>query len=74
MAKPLALYRTYIIRCWQEPCSQTADGAYRFSLEIPATGERLGFTCSEELVDALKTALAQIQVQVSADAENEANE
>ncbi len=71
MTKHLALYRTYIIRCWEEPRSQAGISIYRFSLEISATGERFGFTCSEDLINALATALAQIQV--STETENEAH-
>jgi hypothetical protein len=69
MAKPLAPYRTYIIRSWEEPCRGSQSGAaiYRFSLEIPATGERFGFTCSEDLIQALKAALAQSQTEAIAD-------
>ncbi|HEY9661930.1 MAG TPA: hypothetical protein V6C65_26035 [Allocoleopsis sp.] len=73
MTKHLALYRTYVIRCWEEPRSQAGISIYRFSLEIPVTGERFGFTCSEDLINALETALAQIQVQVSTETEDEAN-
>jgi len=67
VAKHLTLYRTYIIRCWQEHCDQPETQIYRFSLGIPATGERFGFTTSEDLIRALELALAQIQTQVVAD-------
>lgn len=68
MATHLALYRTYVIRCWAEQCGQPDTSIYRFSLEIPATGERFGFTSSKELISALELSLTQIQTQVMADA------
>lgn len=68
MAKHLASYRTYMIRCWEEQSAQANTSIYRFTLEIPATGERFGFTHSEELINALKLALLQIQVQSLANA------
>lgn len=64
--KQLASYRTVVIRCWQEQCGQP-DVIYRFSLEVPATGERLGFTHFEDLVQALELAFFQIQTQVVTD-------
>lgn len=68
MPKHLASYRIYVIRCWAEPGSQTNTSACRFSLEIPATGQRFGFTNFEELINALKLALSQIQTQEIPDA------
>lgn len=67
MARLLAPYRTYVIRCWQEPCSQPNAAIYRFSLEFPGTGERFGFTCSEDLIQALQLALTEIQIQAIAE-------
>lgn len=61
MVKHLAPYRTYVIRCWQEPCSQPSTCTYRFSLEVPASGERRGFTSLEELMNAIELALSQFQ-------------
>ncbi|UBF29987.1 hypothetical protein K9N68_37935 (plasmid) [Kovacikia minuta CCNUW1] len=68
MAKHLAPYRTYIIRCWEEQRSQSSTSIYRFTLEIPATGERFGFTQSQKLIQALELALAHIQTQTEPDA------
>jgi hypothetical protein len=73
VAKHLAPYRIYVIRCWEEQCDQTSTNIYRFSLEIPATGERFGFTNSRELINALELALAQIQAQVRTDNTPESN-
>lgn len=67
MAEHLAPYRTYVIRCWKEPHSQAGTSIYRFSLEIPATGERLGFSRPEDLIHALELTLTQVQVQAIAD-------
>lgn len=63
MARHLATYMTYVIRCWAEQSSQATLSVYRFTLEIPATGQRFGFTNSEELIRALKLALSEIQTQ-----------
>ncbi len=65
--KQSAPYRTLVVRCWQEPYDQSGSCVYRFSLEIPATGERFGFTHSEDLVHALELTLTQLQTQAIAD-------
>ena len=69
MARSLAPYRTYIIRSWEEPCRGSQSGAaiYRFTLDIPATRQRFGFTSLRELINALELALSQIQIQTIAD-------
>jgi hypothetical protein len=67
VVKQLAPYRTYVIRCWEEHSFQADTSIYRFTLEIPATGERFGFTSSEELINAIELALTQIQIQRRAD-------
>ncbi len=69
MVKHLAPYRTYVIRCWQEHSGQPGTCIYRFSLEIPATGERFGFTRSKDLIQALEGAISEIQIPVRAEAE-----
>jgi hypothetical protein len=63
--KQSAPYRTFVIRCWQEPSDQPDACIYRFSLDIPATGERFGFTHSQDLIQALQLAMSQIQTQQS---------
>lgn len=60
-------YRIYVIRCWEEQTSHANMNVYRFTLDVPATGQRIGFTHSEELINALELALAQIQTQAIAD-------
>jgi hypothetical protein len=67
VAKHLAPYRTYIIRCWEEQSARANAGIYRFSLEIPATGERFGFTSSKKLINALESVLAESQTQARTD-------
>ncbi len=67
MVDHVAPYRTYVIRCWEEHSGQLGTCIYRFSLEVPATGERFGFTRSEDLIQALESAIAQIQTQAIAD-------
>ena len=65
MAKHLAPYCIDVIRCWEEPSSQTDTSVYRFTLDVPATDQQFGFTSSEELVNALELALSQIHSQAS---------
>lgn len=65
--KQLAPYRTFVIRCWQEQGGQPGTCIYRYSLEIPVTGERFGFTHSKDLIQALQLALTEIQIQAIAD-------
>lgn len=65
--KQSAPYRTFVIRCWQEQYGQPGACVYRFSLEIPATGERFGFTQAKDLIQALELALAQIHTTAIAD-------
>jgi hypothetical protein len=65
--KQSAPYRTFVIRCWQEQYGQPGACVYRFSLEIPATGERFGFTHSRKLIQALQLAMNEIQMQPIAD-------
>jgi hypothetical protein len=76
VVRHLAPYRIYVIRCWEEQGAQLSPSIYRFSLEIPATGERFGFTSTEELINALELSLAQIQAEAIADAppEDQANQ
>src|SRR3954452_23169144 len=49
-------YRSYILRCWEEP--SLADGNhgahFRFSLEDPHTGERQGFVNIQALTAFLQ--------------------
>jgi hypothetical protein len=66
VVEPVAPYRSYVIRCWEERCWEEHCGPpgtpiYRFSLDIPATGERFGFTSSKDLIQAVESAIAQIQ-------------
>lgn len=65
--KQSAPYRTFVIRCWQEQSGQPGSCVYRFSLEVPATGERFGFTRAKDLIQALELALAQSHAAAIAD-------
>lgn len=53
-------YQAYIIRYWKElvPLGN-ANNTGRFILEVLATGERLGFTTKESLLEALDQKLEQ---------------
>lgn len=51
-------YRVYIVRCWEEQVSDLHEVVMRFSLDIPTTGERCGFTEQDELLDALRAELS----------------
>lgn len=52
-------YKVYVIRCWQEQDVQDDAITYRLTLEIPSTGQRLGFISSEALMSALERKLSQ---------------
>ena len=52
------LYRSYVIRCWQEVDDQHKS-SWRFVLEVPATGDRQGFTNLPQLTTALAETLEQ---------------
>lgn len=46
-----SIYRSYLLRMWQE--AQTGD-AWRASLQSAATGERQGFTSLDDLFDFIR--------------------
>lgn len=46
-AQPSA-YHAYLLRIWQEPARETA--VWRFSLEDPSSGQRMGFADLSALV------------------------
>lgn len=52
-----APYKVFVIRCWKEQSSQTNATILRFTLEIPSTGQRFGFTSQAELMKALESRL-----------------
>lgn len=56
----LQLYHSYVIRCWQEVDDQHKT-TWRFVLEVPATGNRQGFTNLPQLTTALAKALEQVE-------------
>jgi len=50
-------YQSYLLRCWQECDKETDTPIWRFSLEDPRTGKRLGFTNLLALTKTLETDL-----------------
>jgi hypothetical protein len=54
-----AHYKVYVVRYWEEQDTSTSRRIYRFTLEIPATGQRFGFTSPEALMSALEQRLFQ---------------
>lgn len=59
MANSPAHYKVYVIRCWEEHHTPTDTVSYRFTLEVPGTGQRLGFTSSGALMDEVERRLAE---------------
>jgi len=57
-------YRSYVLRFWEERASGCAQpiGQWRFSLEDPHSGARLGFADVDQLIAFLKN---QIQMDVT---------
>ena len=51
------MYRSYIIRCWEEPTQASETAVSRFILENPETGQKQGFTEVEPLLQALAQVL-----------------
>jgi hypothetical protein len=52
-------YRVYVIRCWEEQSIPADATIYRFTLEVPGTGQRLGFTSSQALMDEIGRRLTE---------------
>ncbi len=54
-------YRSFLLRCWEEPSQTPPDhqAIWRFSLEDVETGERRGFRDLEALVVFLLTEIAR---------------
>jgi hypothetical protein len=59
MANNLAHYKVYVIRCWQEQNSSASTTISRFTLELPGSGQRFGFTSSKALIDEVGRRLAE---------------
>ena len=53
--------RVYIVRCWQERTKRDDETVMRYALDIPATGQRCGFTSAEALLDTLSMELTGMQ-------------
>ena len=54
-------YRIFIVRCWAEETPDDAVKVVRYSLDVAATGERLGFVDAKELLEALEAELIHIE-------------
>jgi len=53
-------YQVYVMRLWQEQASpKESSSGWRFSIENPATGQRRGFSCLDELVAYLENLTTQ---------------
>lgn len=59
MVNRCAHYKVYVIRCWEEHSPPTSTVVQRFTLEVPSTGQRLGFTSSQALMDEIERRLAE---------------
>ncbi len=59
MASNPAHYKVYVIRYWEEQNSSTNTIICRFTLELPGTGQRFGFTSSEALLEDIERRLAE---------------
>ena len=59
-----APYQTYIVRCWQTGIEENGQLILRFTLDVPATGQRFGFTSLEALTEALgKVKMSSSQIE-----------
>ncbi len=58
LKKPL-VSKSYWFKCWRENAAQDTGDIWRFSLEDPNTGKRIGFASLESLLAYVKTVLAQ---------------
>lgn len=57
---------TFLIRAQVEYCTVTGKVSLRCMLEIPAVGQRRGFTDAETLLASLRSELSKLQEQVEA--------
>ena len=61
------IYSNHIIRSQIEYSTETQTVVVRCILEIPATGQRRGFTSLEALITALQNELLELQSQIMPD-------
>lgn len=59
MANNPAHYKVYVIRRWEEQNPLTHTTICRFTLELPGTGQRFGFTSSAALIGEIERRLAE---------------
>jgi len=57
-------YQAYMLRLWSTQQEKSADRRWRFSLEDPRTGERLGFATLEALVNFLQAQTCAPQIEL----------
>ncbi len=50
--------KSFWLKCWRETSSRDTVGVWRFSLENPRTGKRLGFASLESLFIHMKSILS----------------
>ena len=60
--KPVS--KVYWFKCWRENLSSDENAVWRFSLEDPHTGERVGFASLEGVLTYVKIALAESEQEV----------
>jgi len=53
--KKTLIARSYWLKCWRENASGEGEGVWRFSLEDPRTGERVGFASLRALTTFLES-------------------
>lgn len=55
------VYRSYLLRFWQERGEQPAQAPWRFSLEDPLTAHRQGFATLQALTTWLQAEMTRAQ-------------
>ncbi len=63
-AKEKPVSKVYWFKCWRENPSGCKEAVWRFSLEDPNAGERVGFASLEGVLAYVKTALAEAEREV----------
>ena len=53
MTQVLKDYRVLIVRAWSVQPAQNEEPVWRYTIEVPHTGERFGFISMQSLLEAL---------------------
>jgi len=53
--------KTFWLKCWRSSTADDTPDVWRFSLEDPLTGKRLGFASLEELLTHVKSTLKTVK-------------